>query len=104
MVLRTIGLVLESTGYSVSVAPSAEAALQLLESQSFDLLLIDCLANFQRVIDAAKRYNPKIRVAICTGDPELGSSSLVDVVLAKPLPPGALLDTASRLLLRSRVA
>ncbi len=97
-------MVLESSGYCVSVAPSAEAALQLLESQFFDLLLIDCLADFQRVIDAAKRHNPNIRVAICTGDPELGSSSVVDVVLAKPLPPSALLDTASQLLSRSRAA
>ncbi len=103
-VLRTTELILQTQGYSVSVAATAHDAFLLLKSHHFDLLLLDCIPDRGWVVDEAKRANPDIRVAVCTGDTEVSDLPSVEIVLHKPVPPPVLLKTIGKLLSVARAA
>ena len=103
-VLRTTELILQSAGYTVSTATSAGDAIQLLQSRHFDFLLLDCIPSRDWVVLEAKRLNPGLRAAVCTGDSETTELPLVDIVLHKPLPPLVLLKEIGALLCLSKAA
>jgi len=97
-VLRTTKLVLEREGYMVSAAASVADALRLLNHRQFNLLLLNCIPNWAWLIVEAKRINPLVRVAICTGDLECQELPLADLILHKPVAPRLLLQSTAELL------
>ena len=103
-VLRTTELILRSAAYTVSTAATAADAVRLLKSQHFDLLLLDCIPERGWVVQEAKRVNPDMRVAICTGDTELVELPLVDIVFHKPISPPVLLRKIAELISLSKAA
>ena len=97
-VLRTTELILQNAGYSVSTATTVGDACRFLKSQHFDLLLLDCMPGRGWVVQEAKRANPKMRVAICTGDIAISDFRLVDMVIHKPISPPLLLRNVAEML------
>jgi CheY-like chemotaxis protein len=95
VVLRTTQLLLEMGGYVVSTAATAIDATRMLQGQRFDLLLTDCLPDWEQLVTEAKRINPDTRIAVCTGGGELGDLPLVDIILHKPVPPPQLLKAVA---------
>jgi DNA-binding response OmpR family regulator len=66
----TLGALLERSGYAVTTADSGEQALQLLEQQTFDLLLTDLKMpgiDGMQVVAAAKQRHPDLPVIVLTG-------------------------------------
>ena len=98
MVLRTTEMILRNVGYAVSTAANASDAFQLLKTEQFNLLLLDCIPDRGWVVQEAKRVNPNIRVVVFTGDRELGELPLVDIVLHKPALPRDLIKKIAKLL------
>jgi len=97
VVLRTIELILQSAGYVVCVAANVADAFPLLKARHFDLLLLDCVPDRGWLVEEARRMNPGVRVALCTGD--VGPADLpVDAVFHKPIRPPLLLRKISELL------
>jgi DNA-binding response OmpR family regulator len=66
----TLGAMLERTGYDVTSAESGQQAVELLERQSFDLLLTDLKmpgVNGMQVVEAARLRQPDVAVIVLTG-------------------------------------
>ena len=103
-VLLTTEQILQREGYRVSVAATAGSAFCLLREKRFDLILLDCIAGHEYLIQEAKRADPEVRVAIFTGNLGLIHFPLADIVLHKPLPPPELLKTIAKLLHVSKAA
>lgn len=103
-VLRTIELILQRAGYSVSTAATADDASRLLKSIHFGLVLLDCLPDYARLIEEAKGLNPNVRIVVCTGNPTVSDLPLADIVLHKPIPPPVLLTEIANLLFVSKAA
>jgi len=97
-VLRTTELILQTANYAVSTAATADDARWLLKSRHFDLILLDCVPEHERVVQEARRGNPHVRIAIITGNPALRDVPFVDVVLHKPILPPLLLTKIAELL------
>ena len=57
-------------GYSVTAAEDGEQAIDLLESQAFDLIITDCYmpgVGGPGVVEAAKRIDPRRPVIVISG-------------------------------------
>lgn len=77
-ILGLLGTVLKHDGYDVAFASDGKAALEVLSSRGFDLVVtdlnmgpIDGLA----VLQKAKELNPKTNVCVMTGDRDLNLAS-----------------------------
>jgi DNA-binding response OmpR family regulator len=73
----TLGTLLERTGYAVTPADGGEQAVQLLEHQSFDLLLTDLKMpgiDGMQVVAAARQRQPGLAVIVLTGHGSLESA------------------------------
>ena len=101
----TLGALLERSGYAVTTADSGEQALQLLEQQTFDLLLTDLKMpgiDGIQVLAAAKQRQPDLPVIVLTGHGSLESAidglhqQIFDYLL-KTTPPGSKASTSARL-------
>jgi DNA-binding NtrC family response regulator len=76
-ILEGIGDDLESNGYQVTRASSGEIAVQLLESESFDLVITDLImasTDGIKVLQKTKQINPEIQVIILTGYGDIESA------------------------------
>lgn len=95
---------LEQFGCEAITAPDGAAALQLLASQSIDLMLIDYhLADGETGEEIAREVRqrwPKVPMIMLTGDSKLPDSAIaaVDEVIIKGTNPRILLDTIEKLL------
>jgi len=91
-ILEGIGEELESNGYQVTRASSGEAAVQLLESTHFDLVITDLVmdsTNGIQVLKKTKEIDSEIQVIILTGYGDIDSAiealrSQADDFLLKP--------------------
>ena len=91
-ILEGIGEELESNGYQVTRASSGEAAVQLLESTHFDLVITDLVmdsTNGIQVLKKTKEIDSDIQVIILTGYGDIDSAiealrSQADDFLLKP--------------------
>jgi DNA-binding response OmpR family regulator len=97
-VLLTRKIVLETAGYLVSTTSTAHDGLRLVKAFRFDILLLDCIPDWQLLAAEAKRVNPGMAITVCTGDRELTEAPFVDMVIHKPLPPTLLLKSLRGLL------
>lgn len=68
-ILDTLNLILDYEGYSVETSTSAKTGLKLLESETFDLLIVDIqmpeMSGFE-VITKVKEYNPSLNIIVIT--------------------------------------
>jgi CheY-like chemotaxis protein len=97
-VLRTTELVLRAAHYAVSTADAAEESVRHLTSKHFDLILLDCIPEYESVVQDAKRIDPDVRIVVFTWNPALRNVPFVDLVLHKPIPPPVLLNEIAELL------
>jgi CheY-like chemotaxis protein len=99
-VLRTMQLVLQSADHRVQVAANVADAMALLQKWQFDLMLLDWITNCQRLVEEARRANPKMRIMLCTGrDLQCNDDMpLVDAMVPKPFPAPELLRKIADLL------
>jgi DNA-binding response OmpR family regulator len=66
----TLGTLLRRDGYAISFAESGEAALQLIDQQKFDLLVVDLNLpgiGGMEVVAAARQYQPDLAIIVLTG-------------------------------------
>src|SRR5512145_179986 len=73
---KALSDLLSASGYSVRTAPSAERALQILESATFDLIITDLKMTGMTGIDLAKQVlqkTPGLPVVILTGFGDMDS-------------------------------
>jgi DNA-binding response OmpR family regulator len=105
-VLRTIQLVLQSADHTVQVATNVVDGIALLKNQQFDLMLLDCIINCKRLVEEARRVNPRMRIVLCTGRDLERENGLpwVDAIIPKPFPAPELLRKISDLLADSCAA
>ncbi len=106
---RLVGMYLEKDGLEAAIAPSAEAARELLSDEAFDLLLLDInlpgmdgfefLQAFRRTSDL-----PVIVVSARESDEDivLGLGIGADEFIVKPVPPRVLVAHVRALLRRVR--
>ena len=102
---------LEKAGYSVTVAENGREAVQLLEKQDFDLILMDIQmpvmdgVETSRAIRGADNLGAKARIPIVamtaytmTGDREKFLAAGMDEYIAKPVERGALMGAIERVM------
>ena len=111
-VARTLGMVFEDEGYSVTTAHSSSEALELLQNgHSFDAVVTDL--NMEKpdigleVARAAKGLSPAPITVICTGYASTSNSRValqihVDYLATKPVNIDELVPAVNRLLARKR--
>src|SRR5690554_506913 len=66
----TLGVVLERAGYSVTAAENGETAVELLERQTFDLMVVDLQMpgmDGMQVVAAARQRQPDMAIIVLTG-------------------------------------
>ncbi|NLC56057.1 MAG: response regulator [Armatimonadetes bacterium] len=95
-------LISGALGYSVIHAATAEEGWQLLQRHGADLLITDhCFTHAAMTgLDLAARAKaayPTLPVVMISGDPPEEAARICDQVYLKPVDPGALLDTITRL-------
>jgi two-component system, cell cycle response regulator DivK len=110
--LKLIGGVLESQGYSHLTADSGEAALKMLEQETFDLVLLDIQMPGLSGTEVAKRIraNPKtsslkliaVTALAMPGDREEILRAGFDGYVAKPFKIPELLEAVKLVLEQSR--
>jgi CheY-like chemotaxis protein len=90
-ILEVTGTVLSDEGYRVTVASSGEAAVELLNTKCFDVVITDLNMNETdgfAVLNKAKQQNPETRVILSTGSHHLTPAQILqfgfDDHLAKP--------------------
>jgi DNA-binding response OmpR family regulator len=92
-ILRSIGLVLERNGFSVDKAETGKEAVEIIKSQSYDVLLVDLKLPDMEGTDLLAQINMPDAVKIMfTGFPSLVSGMQamdrgVDAYLHKPVKP-----------------
>ena len=94
-------LVLSSAGYDVLTAASGEDALRILRRRDVDLVIADAfLPRFTgtEITKAIKNHDPKIRVVLLTGAPELPSGVLADLILIKGRAPANFLAEIAKVI------
>jgi len=104
VVLHKTKSILQRAGHIVFTASTVADAFSLIKTHHFDLLLLDCVPDRGWLTLEAKRINPSIRVALCTGDTDGGDLPLVDAVFHKLVSPPVLLQKISELLPASPAA
>ena len=101
--------VLKDQGYHTATAPNGEAALEIMSSHTFDLVITDInmgRINGIEVLKKAKSLRPQPRVIIATGNPDVTYAiealrCNADDYLLKPFKIADLLDRISRCLTKS---
>ena len=103
---KTLSLILEKTGYQVSIAASSEEACIDLQNQYYDLVLLDL--HLDRVyglelLEQIQGCNPETKILIVTGNisQEVQQDALqrgADGIIYKPVSPPELLDKISLIL------
>ncbi|MFO7171037.1 MAG: response regulator transcription factor, partial [Chloroflexota bacterium] len=66
----TLGVLLERAGYSVTAAENGETAVELLERQTFDLMVVDLKMpgmDGMQVVAAARQRQPDMAIIVLTG-------------------------------------
>lgn len=94
-------LVLSSAGYDVLTASSGEDALSILRRRDVHLVIADAfLPRFTgaELTTAIKRYNPRVRVVLLTGAPELPSAGQADLILIKGRAPSNFLAEIAKVI------
>ena len=97
-------MLLEQFGCEAITAPDGATALQLLVSQSIDLLVIDyhlaCGETGEEIAREVRQRWPQVPMIMLTGDSKLPESAIasVDEVLIKGANPRTLLDAIEKLL------
>lgn len=104
----TLGRIFSGTGYEVRIAYSAEEALSSLNGWVPELALLDVSLPGMNGVELAihlKALSPGCRILLISGKPETqevvehaGRNGHVLELMAKPVPPRALLDRAAELL------
>ena len=77
----TLDLILRRRGYTVVTAPNGEAALELIEQQPLDLLLLDLMMPGLSGVEVARRaqtLQPGAAVLILTGSTPLEGAAATD--------------------------
>jgi len=77
-IITTFSLLLRQDGYEVRSAPSAAAALQLLESWSCDVAFVDIKLGSTTGVDLLKLlriHNPLLQVVLITGQPDVATAA-----------------------------
>src|SRR5579862_6524347 len=101
----SLGMVLEINGFDVITAADAKEALQLIGSQTFDVLLTDLHmpdpGDGLTVVSAMRHSHPDAATFIFSGYPEMSAATSAillqtDQVLLKPMAPGALVEAIRR--------
>ncbi len=95
LILKAIGLDLKKKGYHVTSVDSGEKAIELLNNETFDLVLTDMVMepiDGIEVLKKAKDINPDLMVIILTGYADMASAVETfrvgaDDYLAKPCEP-----------------
>jgi len=100
IVLDSCRLVLEAEGFDVHSVPSADAALETMENQDFDLLLVDVKMpehDGMYLMQEIKKRWPEIPIVVMSGYPT--PETIADGVnmgaakfIAKPFTPDELLE------------
>src|SRR4051794_22509141 len=102
---QTLSAILTSKGFEVVTAPSVSEALELVNTQHFDVLLSDLNIGEPgdgfTVVSAMRRVQPHACTFILTGYPDFESAlrairSQVDDYFAKPADVDALVDRIQR--------
>lgn len=97
--LEILSLVLEDNGFEVAVAANVNAALKLIASEKFDVLLSDLqmpdAGDGLTVVSAMRHSNPKAVTFILSGYPQMDNAAKaillqMDEVLTKPISPDLL--------------
>jgi CheY-like chemotaxis protein len=99
--LQSLGLILRQAGYSPLLATNAQQALELLDSQPVDCVLMD-----YQLPGGGEHFGPQIRSArpdipiiVLSGDPgAVAARDFADLLLGKPVPPPVLLGHIARLM------
>lgn len=103
-VLKSVEAVLVHHGFNVAAVPTVPEALELISSQTFDVLLTDLNVGQPgdgfTVVSAMRRVQPEACTFILTGYPDIDSAikairSQVDDYFSKPLNLPALLEAIS---------
>ena len=94
---------LKDRGYDVCEAQDADAALSILTSREFDLLLTDVQMpgsmNGLGLAERARSDRPTMKIIIFTGNaPQGGHGTVADMILKKPVDFSVLLDNVRALL------
>jgi len=74
----TLGLFLETEGYSVAVAGSGEEALTRIEQQEFDVIVADVVmpgVSGLEVLERSRALNPSAAVILMTGHATVDSAA-----------------------------
>jgi CheY-like chemotaxis protein len=109
----SLGLILESSGFEVIAAANVNDALQLIATQSFDVLLSDLhmpgAGDGLTVVSAMRHSNPRAVTVIFSGYPEMKEAAAAilmqaDEILVKPLDPRTLVKTIRERLKRGVVS
>ncbi len=111
-IITTFSLLLRQDGYEVRSAPSAAAALQLLESWSCDVAFVDIKLGSTTGVDLLKLlriHNPLLQVVLITGQPDVATAAEAVRLgacnyLAKPIMPHDLLAATRNALTAKRLA
>jgi len=106
----SIKMMLKSEGYAVDLAESGKQALELLENDRFDLIVVDYSMPEMRGDELAtliKQRVPDRPIIMITAYAEMLECSLtpvtgVEVILCKPFMAGVLRDAVARFLPKSR--
>lgn len=102
---EAVANILQMEGHSVSVAPDGPDALDLLQQDTFDIILLDVGLpgmNGYEVATEMKRLLPHVPIVLVTGsgenvDHQRLKSIGVEEVIGKPFQPEKLLNTMARL-------
>lgn len=101
LVLEALQELLSSSGYEVRVATRGQEALEILEQEHFDLLILDIVMPKMTGFDVCKQVRKrddemsKVKIIMLTAktearDLEIGEKCGCDLYLTKPIDPGKL--------------
>ncbi len=104
LMLLTLTRILEQHGYAVLGASSGKHALQLVQAQRVDLVIMDYNLPDGRgeLGPTLKQQRPQLPIVVLSGDPEaIRAAEFADLLLPKPQEPDTLMEELRRLLQKS---